>query len=145
MDNAVVALPVRLFPFFSTEKMTKYCDESGNWIQTGSTCQQTLKDKLEVIDHCFVFSLKVIEQDKACISFYMQQTNIFLSQKEIPDFQRDAAAEPTTEAPGVSTEKIILENEKKCQEKMKNDPPYRKPGQYITFISICIIGLQIYE
>ncbi|XP_065327113.1 calcitonin gene-related peptide type 1 receptor isoform X1 [Pelmatolapia mariae] len=82
-----------------TEKMTKYCDESGNWIQTSSTCQQTLKDKLE---------------------------------KEIPDFQRDAAAEPTTEAPGVSTEKIILENEKKCQEKMKNDPPYRKSGRYCS-------------
>uniref|UniRef100_A0AAX7T429 Calcitonin gene-related peptide type 1 receptor n=1 Tax=Astatotilapia calliptera TaxID=8154 RepID=A0AAX7T429_ASTCA len=84
---------------YPTEKMTKYCDESGNWIQTGSTCQQTLKDKLE---------------------------------KEIPDFQRDAAAEPTTEAPGVSTEKIILDNEKKCQEKMKNDPPYRKPGRYCS-------------
>uniref|UniRef100_A0A669B2V9 Calcitonin gene-related peptide type 1 receptor n=1 Tax=Oreochromis niloticus TaxID=8128 RepID=A0A669B2V9_ORENI len=75
-----------------TEKVTKYCDESGNWIQTGSTCQQTLKDKLEVIVH----------------------------------------SEPTTEAPGVSTEKIILENEKKCQEKMKNDPPYRKSGRYCS-------------
>uniref|UniRef100_A0A3B4GTZ8 Calcitonin gene-related peptide type 1 receptor n=1 Tax=Pundamilia nyererei TaxID=303518 RepID=A0A3B4GTZ8_9CICH len=77
---------------YPTEKMTKYCDESGNWIQTGSTCQQTLKDKLEVIDH----------------------------------------SEPTTEAPRVSTEKIILDNEKKCQEKMKNDPPYRKPGRYCS-------------
>ncbi|XP_069032215.1 calcitonin gene-related peptide type 1 receptor isoform X3 [Embiotoca jacksoni] len=80
----------------STEKVTKYCDEWGNWIQTGSTCQPALKDELEV--------------------------------KKDPHFLRDAVGELTAEAAGVSTEEVILENEKKCQEKMKNDPPYNKSG-----------------
>lgn len=46
----------------------------------------------------------------------------------------DAAGEPTTEATGVNSEeggvveKMILENEKKCLEKMKQDPPYNKSG-----------------
>ncbi|XP_017280153.1 calcitonin gene-related peptide type 1 receptor isoform X1 [Kryptolebias marmoratus] len=33
----------------ATEKVTKYCDRSGNWIQTGSTCEPASKDKLQVI------------------------------------------------------------------------------------------------
>ncbi|XP_069550660.1 calcitonin gene-related peptide type 1 receptor isoform X4 [Brachyistius frenatus] len=82
----------------STEKVTKYCDEWGNWIQTGSTCQPALKDELEV--------------------------------KKDPHFLRDAVGELTAEAAGVSTEEVILENEKKCQDKMKNDPPYNKSGLY---------------
>ncbi|KAM9385707.1 calcitonin gene-related peptide type 1 receptor [Pholidichthys leucotaenia] len=80
-----------------TEKVTKYCDKSGNWVQTGSTCQPALKDELE---------------------------------KEIPIFLKDAPGEPTTQAAGVNTGTVILENEKKCQEKMKNDPPYNKSGLY---------------
>ncbi|KAM4539366.1 calcitonin gene-related peptide type 1 receptor isoform 1-T2 [Odontesthes bonariensis] len=31
----------------ATEKVTKYCDESGDWVQTGSTCRLALKDKIE--------------------------------------------------------------------------------------------------
>uniref|UniRef100_A0A3B4ZRE7 Calcitonin gene-related peptide type 1 receptor n=1 Tax=Stegastes partitus TaxID=144197 RepID=A0A3B4ZRE7_9TELE len=73
----------------STEKVTKYCDISGNWVQTGSTCRA-----------------------------------------EIPDFLRDAAREHTTEATEVNAEKIILENEKKCREKMKTDAPFNKSGLY---------------
>ncbi|XP_076610985.1 calcitonin gene-related peptide type 1 receptor isoform X3 [Chaetodon auriga] len=84
-----------------TEKVTKYCDELGNWVQTGFTCQP--ENKFEEVLH----------------------------------FLRDASGEPTTEATGVSTEKaavleIILENEKKCSEKMKQDPPYSKPGLYCS-------------
>lgn len=57
----------------------------------------------------------------------------FFSQKEIINFPRDAAEGPITEATGVNTEKgrimeIILENEEKCSEKMKRDPPYNKSG-----------------
>ncbi|GLD57835.1 calcitonin gene-related peptide type 1 receptor-like protein, partial [Lates japonicus] len=86
-----------------TEKVTKYCDELGNWVETGSTCQPASKDKLE---------------------------------KEIPHFLWDAERELTTEATGVNTEersvveKKILKNEKKCLEKMKQDPPYHKSGLY---------------
>lgn len=69
MDYAVVALPMSVFLlFFPTDKITKYCDEAGNWIQTGSTCHQTLKDKLEVIV-CWLFSLKrTAEQNRASVS-----------------------------------------------------------------------------
>ncbi|XP_047461761.1 calcitonin gene-related peptide type 1 receptor isoform X2 [Mugil cephalus] len=77
----------------SAETVTKYCDELGNWVQTGSTCQPALEDKLE----------------------------------EIPGFLRDAAEKPTS---GDNAEKMVPENEKKCQEKMKNDPPYNKSGLY---------------
>uniref|UniRef100_A0A3B5KNY0 G-protein coupled receptors family 2 profile 1 domain-containing protein n=1 Tax=Xiphophorus couchianus TaxID=32473 RepID=A0A3B5KNY0_9TELE len=39
---------------------------------------------------------------------------------------------PTTEAMWVRTEKIILENENKCLEKMKNAPPYNKSGLHCS-------------
>ncbi|XP_070840424.1 calcitonin gene-related peptide type 1 receptor isoform X2 [Chaetodon trifascialis] len=85
-----------------TEKVTKYCDERGNWVQTGFSCQP--ENKFE---------------------------------KEVLHFLRDASGEPTTEATGVSKEKagvmeIILDNEKKCSERMKQDPPYSKPGLYCS-------------
>ncbi|XP_039977702.1 calcitonin gene-related peptide type 1 receptor [Xiphias gladius] len=87
------------------EKVTKYCDELGNWVETGSICQPTSKEKLE---------------------------------KEVLHFLRDAAEELTTEATGVNkekgsvVEKKILENENKCLEKMKQDPPYDKSGLYCS-------------
>ncbi|XP_015231937.1 PREDICTED: calcitonin receptor [Cyprinodon variegatus] len=77
----------------ATEKVTKYCDKSGNWVQNGSTCQTALNGKTEEIH-----------------------------------FLKDAAGEQTTESVWIRTEKIIIENEKKCLEKMKNDPPYNKSG-----------------
>ncbi|XP_041823128.1 calcitonin gene-related peptide type 1 receptor [Melanotaenia boesemani] len=85
--------------FDNTEKVTKYCDESGNWVQTSSTCRPALKNQL-------------------------QERN----------FSRDAAGEPTTEATRVRKESNILENEKKCFEKMKNDPPYNKSGLHCSRI-----------
>ncbi|KAG7245038.1 hypothetical protein INR49_023604 [Caranx melampygus] len=53
-----------------------------------------------------------------------------------PAFLRDAAGELSTEATGVNAgkssvaDKLILENEKKCLEKMKQDPPHDKSGPY---------------
>lgn len=64
--------------------------------------------------------------------------DLFISQKEVPQLLRDAAGEPTTEATGVNiekggvVEKQILENEKKCLEKMKKDPPYQNSGTDIV-------------
>lgn len=58
----------------------------------------------------------------------------FLAQKEVPHFLRDAAEEPATEVTWPNTdkvgvvEKMILENEKKCLEKMKQDPAYNNSG-----------------
>ncbi|KAK5616760.1 hypothetical protein CRENBAI_022426 [Crenichthys baileyi] len=80
----------------ATEKVTKYCDKSGNWVQTGSTCQPALKGKKEI------------------------------------HFLEDVAGEPTMGAIWVRTEKSILENENKCLEKMKNDPPYNKSGLHCS-------------
>ncbi|XP_034561232.1 calcitonin gene-related peptide type 1 receptor [Notolabrus celidotus] len=85
------------------EKVIKYCDEWGNWdgTETGSTCQPASKNKLK---------------------------------KEVLHYLRDSPGEPTTEVTGAKTEKagvmeeIVLENEKKCIEKMKRDPPYNKSG-----------------
>ncbi|KAM4550381.1 calcitonin gene-related peptide type 1 receptor isoform 1-T2 [Fundulus diaphanus] len=77
----------------ATVKVTKHCDKSGNWVQTGSPCQPALNGKTEEVN-----------------------------------FLKDAAGEPTTEAMWVRTEKVLLEHENKCQEKMKNDPPYNKSG-----------------
>uniref|UniRef100_A0A672IPZ5 Calcitonin gene-related peptide type 1 receptor n=1 Tax=Salarias fasciatus TaxID=181472 RepID=A0A672IPZ5_SALFA len=74
----------------AAEKATKLCDESGNWVQTGSNCQPASKDTLEVIAHWL------------------------------------------TAATGVSVEQTILQNEEKCLEKMKNDPPYNKSGPYCS-------------
>ncbi|XP_031709618.1 calcitonin gene-related peptide type 1 receptor [Anarrhichthys ocellatus] len=88
-----------------TEKVTKYCAELGNWVQTGSTCQPASKNKLE---------------------------------KEVPHCLRDAAGEPATEVKGVNTEtggvveKMILENEKKCSEKMKQDPSHNESGLFCS-------------
>ncbi|XP_034096749.1 calcitonin gene-related peptide type 1 receptor isoform X1 [Gymnodraco acuticeps] len=88
-----------------TEKVTKYCAEFGNWVETGSNCQPASKSKLET---------------------------------EVPHFLLDAPGEPTTKSialnaeKGSVMEKMILENEKKCSEKIKQDPPYNKSGLHCS-------------
>uniref|UniRef100_A0A3Q3K508 Calcitonin gene-related peptide type 1 receptor n=1 Tax=Monopterus albus TaxID=43700 RepID=A0A3Q3K508_MONAL len=72
----------------SSEKVTKYCNELGNWVQTGSICQPDATEKLE-------------------------------------------ATEVNTENAGV-LEKMISENEKKCLEKMKRNPPYNNSGLHCS-------------
>lgn len=73
------------------------------------------------------------EQNKACLSCSVDWF-VFLSQKEVLHFLRDAAGEPTTEVTedkaenNSAVEKMILENEKACLEKMKQDPPYGNSG-----------------
>lgn len=109
-----------------TEKVTKYCDELGHWVQTGSTCQRALKNKSEV----FGCRLKGSQPQMVCS--FIQRFNFsffFCSQKEILLFLRDAAGELSAEpAEKGGVMEIILENEKKCSEKMKEDPPYNKSG-----------------
>ncbi len=58
--------------------------------------------------------------------------NLF-SQKEDLHFLRDATGESATDTTAVNTDKggvmeIILENEEKCSEKMKQDSPYNRSG-----------------
>uniref|UniRef100_UPI003AACC4C9 calcitonin gene-related peptide type 1 receptor n=1 Tax=Centroberyx gerrardi TaxID=166262 RepID=UPI003AACC4C9 len=97
-----------------TGKVTKYCDEWGNWVQspsinkTRSTCLPASKDKLK---------------------------------KATPQLSGETPAEPTIEArvsPMVNPEeeeirrRKILDGQYKCFEKMNRDPPYNKSGQYCS-------------
>lgn len=57
----------------------------------------------------------------------------------MPHFLRDAAEEQTTEVTGTNTEKdsvvekMILENENKCLEKMKQDSTHNSSGNKKMF------------
>uniref|UniRef100_A0A3P9I0B8 Calcitonin gene-related peptide type 1 receptor n=1 Tax=Oryzias latipes TaxID=8090 RepID=A0A3P9I0B8_ORYLA len=52
----------------ATEKVTRYCNERGNWVQTGSTCQAALEDKLENIEDAGVRTKMIIlEKKKTCL------------------------------------------------------------------------------
>ncbi|XP_026156121.1 calcitonin gene-related peptide type 1 receptor [Mastacembelus armatus] len=72
-----------------SEKVTKFCDTLGNWVQTESTCKSLSTDKTE----------------------------------EFHNYLRGAT--------GV-VERNIFENEKKCLEKMKQDPPSDNTGLYCS-------------
>ncbi|KAG5842626.1 hypothetical protein ANANG_G00179610 [Anguilla anguilla] len=95
--------------FDPTEKVTKYCDEAGNWLQhsafnvTWSNCIVISKDKLKTVTHS----------------------------------SSEAIAEPTVEAlvsPVVTQKaeerKKIIDGQYKCFEKMNRDQPYNKTGPY---------------
>lgn len=49
-DVCKVKLPPVISMLF-TEKVTKYCDSLGNWIQSGSTCQPASRHTLTVFNH----------------------------------------------------------------------------------------------
>ncbi|KAM4631513.1 calcitonin gene-related peptide type 1 receptor [Polymixia lowei] len=97
-----------------TGKVTKYCDEWGNWVQSPSinnswtNCRPISKNKLK---------------------------------KATPQLLSDLAVEPTIEAwvsPMVNPEeeevkiKKILDGQYKCFEKMNRDPPYNQSGLYCS-------------
>ncbi|XP_056154273.1 calcitonin gene-related peptide type 1 receptor [Lampris incognitus] len=87
-----------------TEKVTKYCDEWGNWVQSspinmaGSNCQPNSKDKLKVSEHTAV------------------------------ETTTEAKVYPMVEM----VQKQILDVQYKCFEKMNRDPPYNKTGLYCS-------------
>ncbi|XP_044026958.1 uncharacterized protein calcr isoform X2 [Siniperca chuatsi] len=87
-----------------SEKVTKYCDELGNWAQTWSICQPASKNKLEEVPH-------------------------FL--RDAAGEPTTEATGVNTEK-GSVLEKHILKNKNKCLEKMKQDPPYNKSGLYCS-------------
>ncbi|XP_029022986.1 calcitonin gene-related peptide type 1 receptor isoform X2 [Betta splendens] len=82
------------------EKVTRYCDELGNWVQTGSSCQPALKDKLE----------------------------------DDQRFLRDAAEEAarTNAGRGSAVKRMILENQRRCLERMKQEPAHKNPGPFCS-------------
>ncbi|KAK2830252.1 hypothetical protein Q5P01_018183 [Channa striata] len=87
-----------------TEKVTKYCDKMGNWVQTGSSCRRALKGKLEEVPH-------------------------FLRDASGEPTTAVTAANAVN---GSTVEKMILENKHKCLQKMKTDPPYDSSGLYCS-------------
>ncbi|KAL6099939.1 calcr [Pungitius sinensis] len=92
----------------STETVTKYCSELGNWVQTGSTCQPASKNKPE--------------KD---VPYYL---------KDAPAQPAPGVTGVNTETSGVM-EKIILENANKCSEKMRQDPSHNKSADSGLFCS----------
>lgn len=64
-------LKVKLPPVISmlfTEKVTKYCDSLGNWIQTGSTCQPASRHTLTVFNYLQI-GRRFLETAMACSAF----------------------------------------------------------------------------
>ncbi|KAM6903819.1 calcitonin gene-related peptide type 1 receptor [Lycodopsis pacificus] len=86
-----------------TEKVTKYCAELGNWVQTGSTCQPASKNKLEAATQLSGVT-EVESADEATVSPMVN-----------PEEQ-----EPVRQK--------ILDSQYKCFEKMNRDVPYNKSG-----------------
>lgn len=59
-----------------------------------------------------------------------QSTDCHICVQKVIRFLRDAVEEQTTEATQARAEKLVLENEKKCLEKIKKDPPHNKSGTH---------------
>lgn len=120
-----------LLCFSRTEKVTRHCDGLGNWVQTGSSCQPALKDKLEVFGNSYSgFGFLLCSGCvKHCHSWPVCCFS-FSAQKEDPRFLRDAPEEAawTNADQGSAVEKMILENEKKCLERMKRGPTSNNSG-----------------
>ncbi|XP_068188544.1 uncharacterized protein calcr isoform X2 [Antennarius striatus] len=89
-------------------KATKYCGEDGQWFRHPDTNQTWTN-----------YTLCVISPEK------MEEV-----------IQRDAKEELTTRATvnaeGGFAAELILDNEKRCSEKMRGDPPYSKSGLYCS-------------
>uniref|UniRef100_A0A8C7G869 Calcitonin gene-related peptide type 1 receptor n=2 Tax=Oncorhynchus kisutch TaxID=8019 RepID=A0A8C7G869_ONCKI len=115
--------------FFFAGKVSKYCDESGNWVQspfinkTWSKCLTFSKEKLKKVTPHGLLEPGSVEPTV-----------------ETPDSQKvtpHGLLEPTVEtpvSPRVSQEeeerKKIIDGQYKCFEKMNRDQPYNKSGLY---------------
>ncbi|XP_052325921.1 calcitonin gene-related peptide type 1 receptor [Oncorhynchus keta] len=113
----------------TTGKVSKYCDESGNWVQspfinkTWSKCLTFSKEKLKKVTPHGLLEPGSVEPTV-----------------ETPDSQKvtpHGLLEPTVEtpvSPRVSQEeeerKKIIDGQYKCFEKMNRDQPYNKSGLY---------------
>uniref|UniRef100_A0A674D9T8 Calcitonin gene-related peptide type 1 receptor n=2 Tax=Salmo trutta TaxID=8032 RepID=A0A674D9T8_SALTR len=119
---------------FFAGKVSKYCDESGNWVQspsintTWSKCLTLSKDKLKKVTLHGLLEPGSVEPT----------VETPVSQNVTPHgLLEPGSVEPTVEtpvSPRVSQEeeerKKIIDGQYKCFEKMNRDQPYNKSGLY---------------
>uniref|UniRef100_A0A4W5LIU2 Calcitonin gene-related peptide type 1 receptor n=1 Tax=Hucho hucho TaxID=62062 RepID=A0A4W5LIU2_9TELE len=143
MDSAAAKLPLLIaqitpltitMTFFFAGKVSKYCDESGNWVQspsinsTWSKCLTFSKDKLKKVTLHGLLEPGSVEPT----------VETPVRQKMTPhSLLEPGSVEPTVEtplSPRVSQEeeerKKIIDGQYKCFEKMNRDQPYNKSGLY---------------
>ncbi|XP_067281597.1 calcitonin gene-related peptide type 1 receptor [Pseudorasbora parva] len=101
------------YPSFDPlEKVTKYCDESGNWVHS-STINKTWS-------HCLTFSKEKIKT---------LPVHGFLETETELDPTAESQVSPVVTQKAEERKKII-DGQYKCFEKMNRDQPYNKSGPY---------------
>uniref|UniRef100_A0A9J7YS87 Calcitonin receptor n=1 Tax=Cyprinus carpio carpio TaxID=630221 RepID=A0A9J7YS87_CYPCA len=98
--------------FFSVEKVTKYCDESGNWVHSSSINKTW--------SHCLTFS-----KEKIKVKYF----HGFLETETELDPTAESQVSPVV-TQKVEERKKIINGQYKCFEKMNRDQPYNKSGPY---------------
>ncbi|XP_016097732.1 calcitonin gene-related peptide type 1 receptor [Sinocyclocheilus grahami] len=101
------------YPSFDPlEKITKYCDESGNWVHSSSINKTW--------SHCLTFSKEKIKT---------LPVHGFLETETEMDPTAESQVSPVV-TQKVEERKKIIDGQYKCFEKMNRDQPYNKSGPY---------------
>ncbi|XP_016373810.1 calcitonin gene-related peptide type 1 receptor-like [Sinocyclocheilus rhinocerous] len=101
------------YPSFDPlEKVTKYCDESGNWVHSSSINKTW--------SHCLTFSKEKIKT---------LPVHGFLETETEMDPTAESQVSPVV-TQKVEERKKIIDGQYKCFEKMNRDQPYNKSGPY---------------
>ncbi|KAF4100392.1 calcitonin gene-related peptide type 1 receptor isoform X2 [Onychostoma macrolepis] len=101
------------YPSFDPlEKVTKYCDESGNWVHSSSINKTW--------SHCLTFSKEKIKT---------LPVHGFLEMETEMDPTAESQVSPVVTQKAEERKKII-DGQYKCFEKMNRDQPYNKSGPY---------------
>ncbi|XP_051728172.1 calcitonin gene-related peptide type 1 receptor isoform X4 [Ctenopharyngodon idella] len=101
------------YPSFDPlEKVTKYCDESGNWVHSSSVNKTW--------SHCLTFSKEKIKT---------LPVHGFLETETDMDPTAESQVSPVVTQKAEERKKII-DGQYKCFEKMNRDQPYNKSGLY---------------
>ncbi|XP_056105667.1 calcitonin gene-related peptide type 1 receptor [Rhinichthys klamathensis goyatoka] len=101
------------YPSFDPlEKVTKYCDESGNWVHSSSINKTW--------SHCLTFSKEKIKT---------LPVHGFLETETEMDPTAESQVSPVVTQKAEERKKII-DGQYKCFEKMNRDQPYNKSGPY---------------
>ncbi|XP_043073794.1 calcitonin gene-related peptide type 1 receptor isoform X2 [Puntigrus tetrazona] len=101
------------YPSFDPlEKVTKYCDESGNWVHSSSINKTW--------SHCLTFSKEKIKT---------LPVHGFLETETEMDPTAESQVSPVVTQKAEERKKII-DGQYKCFEKMNRDQPYNKSGSY---------------
>uniref|UniRef100_A0A8C2IGR2 Calcitonin receptor n=1 Tax=Cyprinus carpio TaxID=7962 RepID=A0A8C2IGR2_CYPCA len=121
------------YPSFDPlEKVTKYCDESGNWVHSSSINKTW--------SHCLTFSKEKIKAyiQILLLCIFSKTNGFFFQTLPVHGFlETETELDPTAESQvsPVVTQKVeerkkIINGQYKCFEKMNRDQPYNKSGPY---------------